>query len=227
MNMETDRRRDELLEMLWRLSEREEVTLTLLRRHDTGNLYEGYLREFSNNGLVRWEGEQIAFTREGSQKARDIVRRHRLAERLLVDVLGKLPQETEDAACEFEHILAPELVDAICTLLGHPMTCPHGQPIPEGICCQREQQTEKMAMIPLTQVACGIKVKIAAIDTRDPRQLNRLLAMGLTPGTHITLLQKKPALVAQVEQRQIAFEEAIGNDLQVWQPPAAASHNGI
>lgn len=226
MDLETERRRDELLEMLWRLNERQEVTLTALRRYDTGHLYEGYLQEFSNNGVVRWEGEQITLTREGAQKARNIVRRHRLAERLLVDVLGKLPQETEDAACEFEHIIAPELVDAICTLLGHPMTCPHGLSIPEGVCCQKKQQMVEMAMVPLTQMACGIKVKIAAIDTHDPRQLNRLLAMGLTPGTSVTLLQKKPTLVVQVEQRQIAFEEAIGNDLRVWQPPSATPKKG-
>ncbi len=223
MDLETERRQDELLEMLWRLHERQDVTLTALRQNDTDSRYEGYLQEFANNGIVRWEGGRILFSKEGEQRARGIVRRHRLAERLLVDVLGKLPQETEIVACEFEHIVAPELVDAICTLLGHPMTCPHGQAIPEGACCQKKQQTVDTVMIPLTQMACGIKVKIAAIDTRDPRQLNRLLAMGLTPGTSITLLQKKPALVIQIEQRQIAFEEAIGNDLRVWLQPTTSS----
>ncbi len=221
MDLETERRRDELLEMLWRLRERQNLTLTGLRKYDTDALYEHYLQEFAGTGIVRLEGDRIVFSKEGEGRARNIVRRHRLAERLLVDILGKLPQETEAVACEFEHIVAPELVDAICTLLGHPMTCPHGQPIPEGLCCQKKQLTIDTVMVPLTQVACGVRVKIAAIDTRDPRQLNRLLAMGLTPGTDLTLLQSKPALVVQVEQRQIAFEESIGHDIRVW--PHAAS----
>ena len=217
MDLETEHRQDELLEMLWRLRERHDrVTLTALRQYDMDHRYEASLQEFGHRGMVHVAGEQIGFSPAGEQRARDIVRRHRLAERLLVDVLGKLPQETEDVACEFEHIVAPELVEAICTLLGHPMTCPHGQPIPEGPCCQKKQQTVGAAMIPLTQMACGIPARIAAIDTRDPQRLHRLLAMGLMPGTTITLLQKKPAFVVQVEQRQIALEESIGNDIRIW-----------
>jgi Mn-dependent DtxR family transcriptional regulator len=43
--------------------------------------------------------------------------------------------EIEQQACKFEHILSPEATDKICTFLGHPRTCPHGSPIPEGDCC--------------------------------------------------------------------------------------------
>lgn len=216
MDMETERRRDELLEMLWRLGELHEPTLNALRQNDPEQRYEGYLREFASDGVVRMEGERIVFTTAGHQKARDIVRRHRLAERLLVDVMGIRPHETEEAACEFEHILAPELVDAICTLLGHPLTCPHGQSIPEGDCCQKKQQVVDMAVVPLTQVESGWQGRIASLDTQDPQRINRLLALGLLPGARLTLLQRHPTLVVQVEQRQIAFEESIGHDLRVW-----------
>jgi Mn-dependent DtxR family transcriptional regulator len=43
--------------------------------------------------------------------------------------------EIEQQACKFEHILSPEATDKICTFLGHPRTCPHGAPIPPGVCC--------------------------------------------------------------------------------------------
>ncbi|MBF0610643.1 MAG: metal-dependent transcriptional regulator [Magnetococcales bacterium] len=217
MELEKEHRRDELLEMLWRLSERHDTTLTSLRRFDEEQRYEGYLREFAHSGYVRLEGERIYFTDKGLARARDIVRRHRLAERLLVDVMGKSAQETEEVACEFEHILAAELVNAICTLLGHPTTCPHGLPIPEGECCQKEQQVVDMAVVPLSRVAVGQEVRIASIDTQDAHQMNRLLVLGLLPGAHMTVLQKYPTLVVQVERRQIAFEESIGNQLRVWQ----------
>jgi energy-coupling factor transporter ATP-binding protein EcfA2 len=84
-------------------------------------------------------GEWIMdFTDRGYQRARDVVRRHRLAERLFVQTLKvENEAEVEQQACKFEHILSPEATDSICTFLGHPAACPHGQPIPAGECCER------------------------------------------------------------------------------------------
>ena len=78
----------------------------------------------------------VNLTERGRQKAGDIIRRHRLAERLFTDSLA-LDSETEieQQACKFEHILSPEATDKICTFLNHPKTCPHGAPIPPGQCC--------------------------------------------------------------------------------------------
>lgn len=80
----------------------------------------------------------VELTDRGRQRAADIIRRHRLAERLFTDSLS-LDSETEieQQACKFEHILSPEATDKICTFLGHPKTCPHGAPIPPGQCCGR------------------------------------------------------------------------------------------
>ena len=78
----------------------------------------------------------VELTDRGRQRAADIIRRHRLAERLFTDSLS-LDSETEieQQACKFEHILSPEATDKICSFLGHPKTCPHGAPIPAGPCC--------------------------------------------------------------------------------------------
>jgi putative ABC transport system ATP-binding protein len=80
----------------------------------------------------------VALTERGRKRAADIIRRHRLAERLFTDSLA-LDSETEieQQACKFEHILSPEATDKICTFLGHPRTCPHGAPIPLGACCEK------------------------------------------------------------------------------------------
>jgi len=91
------------------------------------------------DGVSTGDGSMIVeLTARGRQRAADIIRRHRLAERLFTDSLA-LDSETEieQQACKFEHILSPEATDKICSFLGHPRTCPHGAPIPPGACCAR------------------------------------------------------------------------------------------
>ncbi len=82
-------------------------------------------------------GEQmIIFTEKGRRRAEDIIRRHRLAEKLFTQTFQvENEKEIAEQACKFEHILSPEATDRICTFLGHPRTCPHGSPIPAGPCC--------------------------------------------------------------------------------------------
>ena len=78
----------------------------------------------------------VELTPRGRERAGNIIRRHRLAERLFTDSLAMDSEtEIEQQACKFEHILSPEATDKICTFLGHPRTCPHGAPIPPGPCC--------------------------------------------------------------------------------------------
>ncbi|MBA3914677.1 MAG: ATP-binding cassette domain-containing protein, partial [Acidobacteriales bacterium] len=86
----------------------------------------------------------VELTVRGRQRAADIIRRHRLAERLFTDSLAMDSEtEIEQQACKFEHILSQEATEKICAFLGHPRTCPHGAPIPPGPCCGRtgEQRT--------------------------------------------------------------------------------------
>jgi putative ABC transport system ATP-binding protein len=91
----------------------------------------------------------VELTPRGRQRAADIIRRHRLAERLFTDSLA-LDSETEieQQACKFEHILSPEATDKICAFLGHPRTCPHGAPIPPGACCGKKAD---LAAMPFAQ----------------------------------------------------------------------------
>jgi putative ABC transport system ATP-binding protein len=83
----------------------------------------------------------VELTPRGRERAGNIIRRHRLAERLFTDSLAMDSEaEIEQQACKFEHILSPEATDKICTFLGHPRTCPHGAPIPAGPCCGRSAE---------------------------------------------------------------------------------------
>src|SRR5450755_2649738 len=90
------------------------------------------------SGVSTGDGSMVVeFTPRGRLRAADIIRRHRLAERLFTDSLAlDSESEIEQQACKFEHILSPEATDKICSFLGHPRTCPHGASIPLGPCCE-------------------------------------------------------------------------------------------
>jgi len=96
-------------------------------------------------GVSIGDGSMIVeLTAKGRQRAADIIRRHRLAERLFTDSLAMDSEtEIEQQACKFEHILSPEATDKICTFLGHPKTCPHGAPIPSGRCCGEVAESDQ------------------------------------------------------------------------------------
>jgi putative ABC transport system ATP-binding protein len=102
------------------------------------------------DGVSTGDGSGVVeLTPRGRQRAADIIRRHRLAERLFTDSLA-LDSETEieQQACKFEHILSPEATDKICAFLGHPRTCPHGAPIPPGSCCGKRAD---LASVPVAK----------------------------------------------------------------------------
>jgi putative ABC transport system ATP-binding protein len=93
------------------------------------------VRRLADLGFVLIRDSDVKLTSRGEGRARDIVRRHRLAERLFTDTFSIPGSEADTQACKFEHIISPELDQKICAFLGHPKTCPHGNPIPPGPCC--------------------------------------------------------------------------------------------
>jgi DtxR family Mn-dependent transcriptional regulator len=124
---------DEVLEQLWTRGE----TQGHVDSHDyTAAQWNRLTHTMAEIGLVSLDNGDTHFTSKGEARARDVIRRHRLAERLFMDVLSIRDEaEIESSACKFEHILSPEVTDRMCALLGHPTACPHGSPIPKGPCC--------------------------------------------------------------------------------------------
>ena len=92
-----------------------------------------------NGDLDAQHAGEVRLTEFGARRARDVVRRHRLAERLFTDTFAIEDAEAHQQACRFEHIITPELDQRICSFLGHPKTCPHGNPIPPGPCCEKAE----------------------------------------------------------------------------------------
>src|SRR5882672_10062247 len=105
--------------------------------HEHRTVHNPCHEELTSVGYSTAEGSYVVeMTPRGRQRAGDIIRRHRLTERLFTDSLHMENEaEIAEQACKFEHILSQEATDKICTFLGHPTTCPHGAPIPPGPCC--------------------------------------------------------------------------------------------
>lgn len=135
---------DHLLEQIWICGEEGRPALkeTLRVEGPAGQLpllptepVSRILSRLTDLQLVAPNGDAVSLTEQGRQRARNVVRRHRLAERLFKDTFRIDDAEAHTQACKFEHIISPELDERICSFLGHPKTCPHGNPIPPGTCC--------------------------------------------------------------------------------------------
>jgi putative ABC transport system ATP-binding protein len=127
---------DHLLEQVWIFGEEGVApSLEKVRKRTVGQDATRIVARLQALGLLTVREDELALTQKGGTRARDIVRRRRLAERLLTDTFSVNENEADSHACKFEHIISPELDQKICTFLGHPTTCPHGNPIPAGACC--------------------------------------------------------------------------------------------
>jgi len=86
--------------------------------------------------LVRLDHDDtISFTAQGKRRAGEVIRRHRLSERLFYEMFQIHEDLLDENACKIEHSLSTEVTEKLCIFLKHPQTCPHGSPIPPGVCC--------------------------------------------------------------------------------------------
>ena len=206
---------DELLETIWTLNELGERKAEEILRAAKSQGLERVSPRLVQRGLIRRQDGEITLTEEGERKAREIVRRHRLAERLLTDLFEVEEEYVESSACEFEHILSPEVTDSICTFLGHPPVCPHGKPIPRGPCCDKARRELKPVVLPLHDFDVGVEGRIVFITPRYHGRLDRLGSLGVVPGSVVVLHQKRPSYVLRIGETEIAIDEEIAREIYV------------
>lgn len=168
-----------------------------------------------SKNFVQEDSGKVRLTQEGEKLARDITRRHRLAERLLSDVLSLPSQAIDPNACQLEHILSTEVAESICTLLGHPKQCPHGSPIPKGSCCEKISQTLGPIITSLDKLTAGSKGRIAYLLLQNHPDLHKLLSLGLIPSTTFNLHQTFPSYVIEFGETTLALEKEIAEKIFV------------
>ncbi len=165
------------------------------------------------DGFARQGGRDLVLTEQGFRKAKEIIRSHRLAERLLHDVLNLQSDEMEHSACRYEHMMGSEAADSICILLGHPRTCPHGKAIPPGDCCEAGETMLRPLVVPLTELEPGEEATVAYVGTRDNARLAYLTSMGVMTGRPVHLVQRRPSYIVKIDESSVAFDEAIAREI--------------
>lgn len=212
----TEPKIEEVLESIWTIEEES-------RKIDVDTINERFGAEFSNkliqkmvsDGFIKLDNKTVTLTNAGKNQAKLVIRRHRLAERLLHDVLDISSEKYESSACQFEHYVGDDVIASICTLLGHPNSCPHGKLIPKGDCCSKPQKGIKSLIVPLCNMKSGDTGKVVYITTRFHHRLDRISGIGILPGTKIKVHQNLPTFVIQVGESQIALDNAIASDIFV------------
>ncbi|MBI3072044.1 MAG: metal-dependent transcriptional regulator [Deltaproteobacteria bacterium] len=161
------------------------------------------------------EGDRLLLTAEGEEIARLVVRRNRLAERLLADLFDLRGEVMEAGACAFEHALSPEVTASVCTFLGHPPLCPHQKPIPQGECCTSAAREMRPLVTPLPDLDIGNAGRIVFIAPKYIDRLNRLSSLGVIAGSVVRLRQRRPACVIEFGETSLALDPEIAREIFV------------
>ena len=159
-------------------------------------------------------------TGEGKEIAKGLIRRKRLAEELLEHVLNIKGDKADKIVCEFEHSVIPEVEESICILLGHPVECPHGNPIPPGPCCLAHKNNIVKKVDSITQYRVGDKVKISYIRPESHQRLHKLSSFGIKPGTIIEIHQTHPSFIVKYDNTEIAMDKDIAENIYGWKSMA-------
>ncbi len=163
--------------------------------------------------ITRAQDRVISFTADGAGHAEEIVRRHRLIERFLTDILGVPWDEVHEEAERLEHAMSPVLEQRMLAAIGDAKTCPHGHPIVAG---------ERLAGVPLADVAVGASVRVLRFENEAEDLLQYLKASGLEPGLDGTLASRDDAEVVleTADGRRCAVTPSVAETVSVIADPS-------
>ena len=154
----------------------------------------------------------VALTRPGRRAAVGAMRRHRIVERFLSDMLGYAWNEADRLAGSFEHDLPQEVEDRLFVALDRPTSCPHGFPIPEP------ETADMPALPPLYELEPGEAAVVAVPGSTDPEMVAFLDTLGLRPGVRIEVHEKHPfdgPIVLRVDGHRRTVGERVARQIYV------------
>lgn len=162
------------------------------------------MKTLSDAGLVRYAPRVgVELTAPGRRLALHVLRRHRLIEQFLVEVLGFDWSEVHDEAEQLEHVVSERLLDRIDALLGHPTVDPHGDPIPTA-----EGEVDLSRLESLVNCPLNTKLTVARISDQDTEFLNYVAQSGLNPGASL-VVEKRSMNAESVGLRLAAGEKSL------------------
>ncbi|HEY7890862.1 MAG TPA: metal-dependent transcriptional regulator [Solirubrobacteraceae bacterium] len=170
--------------------------------------------------IKRGEDKAIAFTDSGAQEAEGIVRRHRLIERFLTDVLGIPWDEVHEEAERLEHAMSPVLEQRMLAAIGEAKTCPHGHPILAGA---------RLAGVPLADVEVGASVRVLRFENEAEDVLRYLKNAGLEPGLEGTLAERdaEQVVLQGADGRRCVLTPSVAETVSVLADPSPPSRTAL
>ncbi|MDY0088317.1 MAG: metal-dependent transcriptional regulator [Coriobacteriia bacterium] len=180
---------EEYLETIYKLAEKGKVRPTPIAEalNVSGPTVTATLKRLQRRGLIMRSDGDVVLTEQGELHAIDIIRRHRVAERFLFDVLGLSWEEAHEDACRLEHALSPRVLEALEEYLDNPEVCPHGHPIPSA-----EGEIARVEGIALCDVRRGQTARIVQVPEDDEAMLAYLGSLGMYPETPVLVREIAP-----------------------------------
>jgi DtxR family Mn-dependent transcriptional regulator len=171
------------------------------------------VKKLAERGLLEHQPYRgVGLTRRGRTAAVAAIRRHRIVERFLADMLGYAWNEADRLASAFEHELPQEVEDRLFVALDRPATCPHGWPIPAPDVSDIPEMPSLYALEP------GDKAVVAVPGSTDPEVVKFLDTLGLRPGVEVEVREKHPfdgPLVLRVEGMERTIGEKVASQIFV------------
>jgi len=208
---------EEFLESIYRLQERNGIArtseLVKMLKVVPGTVT-NTVERLEKRGLVIHETYKgVRVTEKGRSIALRVLRRHRLSERLLTDILRMKWNQVHDAACILEHGVTEEVAKSIEKVLGWPQTCPHGNPIPTRCGGIIEEKSE-----PLPNLQPGEKGIVMKITDENRSVLEQVERFGLKPGAHIEMLENafpESFITVRIDQSECKINPDIASVIRV------------
>jgi DtxR family Mn-dependent transcriptional regulator len=167
------------------------------------------LDRLAEDGYIRRDGRVVELTDKGARLAEKVVRKHRLAERLLADVIGLEWHKVHHEAGRWEHVISDDVEARLVLLLGDPATCPHGNPIPGS-----RAPTPLDVQRPLAEVAEGDRIQLARMSEDVEMDTDALVYLDdhrFVPGTEAVVVSRAPDGTLMLKTQATTI--AIGADL--------------
>ncbi len=170
--------------------------------------------------ITRASDRTIAFTESGADHAEQIVRRHRLIERFLTDVLGVPWDEVHEEAERLEHAMSPVLEERMRAAIGDAKTCPHGHPIVAGA---------RLAGVPLADVEPGAAIRVLRFENEAEDLLHYLKSSGLEPGLEGSLAERgaDEVVVQTADGRRCTVTASVAETVSVIADPSPAQRTAL
>ena len=171
------------------------------------------VRRLKADGYLLTKGRVLSLTAKGRARAESVVRKHRLAERLLTDVIGLAWHKAHIEACRWEHVISDEVEELLVVVLGNPSTCPHGNPIPGA-------ELPNRTLVSLADAQPGDRVRLERITEQveiDTESLTYLGENGFVPGAEAEVRSRAPdgTLTVEMAHVAIALSPALASQIYV------------